>query len=120
MGFFCYVLKLKCGNYVGLFDIFILVYVDVVIGNNVFFFFRNMLIMLIYDVNDFNKIIVFLIVIGNNVWIILNVIILVGVKIGDNIIIGVGSVVIYDIFVNVFVVGNLCCVIKSIRFNKNE
>lgn len=36
-GFFCHAPKLKCGNYVGLSDTFILAYADVVIGNNVSF-----------------------------------------------------------------------------------
>lgn len=43
-----------------------------------------------------------------------------GVKIGDNTIIGAGSVVTHDIPANVFAAGNPCRVIKSIRFNKNE
>ena len=67
-GFFCHAPKLKCGNYVGLSDTFILAYADVVIGNNVSFSFRNMLITSTHDVNDFNKIIASSIVIGNNVW----------------------------------------------------
>ena len=119
-GFFCHAPKLKCGNYVGLSDTFILAYADVVIGNNVSFSFRNMLITSTHDVNDFNKIIASSIVIGNNVWITSNVIILAGVKIGDNTIIGAGSVVTHDIPANVFAAGNPCRVIKSIRFNKIE
>lgn len=40
--------------------------------------------------------------------------VLFGVMIGENLIIGVGSVVIKDIFVNVIVVGNFCWVICGI------
>ena len=90
-----------------------------IIGNNVSFSFRNMLITSTHDVNDFNKIMASSIVIGNNVWITSNVTILAGVKIGDNTIIGAGSVVTHDIPANVFAAGNPCRVIRNIRFNKN-
>lgn len=49
--------------------------------------------------------------IGLNIYIGINVIVLCGVIIGDNCVIGVGSVVIYDIFVNSVVVGVFCCVV---------
>ena len=52
--------------------------------------------------------------IGNNVWIGGNVIVLPGVKIGDNAVIGAGSVVNKDIPANVVAVGNPCKVIKEI------
>ena len=52
--------------------------------------------------------------IGNNVWIGGNVIVLPGVKIGDNTVIGAGSVVNKDIPSNVVAVGNPCKVIKNI------
>lgn len=55
-----------------------------------------------------------LIIIGNNVWIGGNVVVMFGVYIGDNIIIGSGSVVIKDILSDVIVVGNLCKVIRNI------
>lgn len=53
--------------------------------------------------------------IGNNVWIGGNVIVLPGVKIGDNTVIGAGSVVNKDIPANVVAVGNPCRVIKQIE-----
>ncbi len=52
--------------------------------------------------------------IGNNVWIGGNVVILPGVTIGDNSVIGAGSVVTKDIPSDVVVVGNPCKPIKQI------
>ncbi len=54
------------------------------------------------------------ITVGNNVWIGGNVIVLPGVSIGDNSIIGAGSVVNKSIPANVIAVGNPCKVIKKI------
>lgn len=52
--------------------------------------------------------------IGNNVWIGGNVCVLPGVTIGDNCVIGTGSVVVKDIPANSVAVGNPCKVVKSI------
>jgi len=54
------------------------------------------------------------ITVGNNVWIGGNVVVLPGVTIGDNAVIGAGSVVNKDIPSNVVAVGNPCRVIKEI------
>lgn len=54
------------------------------------------------------------ITIGNNVWIGGNVVILPGVTIGENSVIGAGSVVTKDIPANVIAVGNPCKVVKEI------
>lgn len=51
--------------------------------------------------------------VGNNVWIGGNVVVLPGVKIGDNVVIGAGSIVTKNIPSNVVAVGNLCKVIKE-------
>ncbi len=56
----------------------------------------------------------FPIFIGNNVWIGGNVIINPCVKIGDNSVIGVGSLVTIDIPANVVAVGNPCRILKQI------
>ena len=56
----------------------------------------------------------FPITIGDNVWIGGHVVILPGVTIGDNSVIGSGSVVTKDIPANVVAVGNPCKVIKTI------
>ena len=52
--------------------------------------------------------------VGNNVWIGGNVVVLPGVSIGDNTVIGAGSVVNKDIPSNTVAVGNPCRVIKQI------
>ena len=51
---------------------------------------------------------------GDNVWIGGNVVVLPGVKIGSNTVIGAGSVITKDIPSNVVAVGNPCKVIKNI------
>ena len=52
--------------------------------------------------------------VGNNVWIGAQVCVLPGVSIGDNCVIGAGSVVVRDIPANSIAVGNPCRVIKTI------
>jgi maltose O-acetyltransferase len=58
--------------------------------------------------------------VGNNVWIGGSVVVLPGVSIGDNSIIGAGSVVTKDIPENVIAVGNPCRVIKEIFREEND
>ncbi len=53
--------------------------------------------------------------IGNDVWIGGNVVVLPGVKIGNNVVIGAGSIVNKDIPSNSVAVGNPCRVIKEIK-----
>ncbi len=55
------------------------------------------------------------ITIGNNVWIAANSVILHGVEIGENSIIGAGSIVTKSIPPNVFAAGNPCKVIKYLK-----
>lgn len=52
--------------------------------------------------------------IGNNVWFGGNVVVLAGITIGDNVVIGAGSVVSKDIPPNTVAVGNPCKVIKDL------
>ena len=54
------------------------------------------------------------ITVGNDVWIGGNVCVLPGVTIGDNCVIGAGSVVVHDIEPNSVAVGNPCRVVKKI------
>ncbi|MDO5571046.1 MAG: sugar O-acetyltransferase [Bacteroidales bacterium] len=54
------------------------------------------------------------VIIGNNVWIGGNVIIMPGVTIGDNCVIGAGSIVTKDIPSNTMAFGNPCKVVKEI------
>lgn len=60
------------------------------------------------------------ILIGNNVWVGGNAIILGGVTIGDNVVIGAGSVVSKDIPANSLAVGNPCRVIREITEQDRE
>lgn len=60
------------------------------------------------------------IIIGNNVWIGGNVVILPEVRIGDNVVIGAGSVVTKDIPSNVVAVGNPCKVLRKINDNDKK
>ncbi len=53
--------------------------------------------------------------IGNNVWIGASCVILPGVSIGDNTVIGAGSIVTKDIPSNVVAMGNPCCVSREIN-----
>ncbi len=55
------------------------------------------------------------ITVGNNVWLGGNVVVLPGVTIGDNSIIGAGSVVTKDIPANVIAIGNPCKVIRPVK-----
>ena len=55
------------------------------------------------------------VIIGNNTWIVGGVIILPGVTIGDNVVIGAGSIVTKDISSNKIAFGNPC---KVVRDNK--
>ena len=57
------------------------------------------------------------IIVGDNVWFGGNVVVLPGVKIGDNTVIGAGSVVTKDIPSGVVAVGNPCRVIKNITIS---
>ena len=58
--------------------------------------------------------------IGNNVWIGSNVVILPGITIGDNSVIGAGSVVTHDIPENVVAVGNPCHLLRKINERDKE
>ena len=55
------------------------------------------------------------VVIGNNVWIGMNCVIMRGVTVGDNVVIGANSVVTKDIPANTIAAGNPCKVIKERR-----
>ena len=58
--------------------------------------------------------------IGNNVWIGENVILLRGISIGNNCVIGAGSLITKNIPDNCIVVGNPCKILRNIQFKKLE
>ena len=91
---------------------------DIYIGNNLLIW-KNLIID--YLTNTINKIIIkkqaqfnIPVYIGDNVWIGGGSIILPGVKIGKNSVIGAGSVVTKDIPENVVAVGNPCRILREI------
>lgn len=96
------------------YGLFVIAYAPIKIGAGSMFSFNNTIITSTHDYQDFNTVKAFPVVIGKNVWITSNVTILPGVHIGDNSIIGAGSVVTKDIPSNVFAAGNPARVIKSI------
>ena len=116
--FYCSSQEIQIGINCSLSDTYIVAYSKVKIGDNCSFSFRNFIVTSSHEINDFSNIVSKDIVIGDNCWITTNVTILGGVTIGNNCIIGAGSVVTNDIPANVFAAGNPCKVIKKIKFNK--
>ena len=55
------------------------------------------------------------VLLGDNVWLGLNAVVLKGVTIGENSVIGAGSIVTKDIPANVIAAGNPCRILKSIK-----
>lgn len=96
-------------------DRFFLDYAPIYIGNNAKFSFQNMIITSMHDLEKFDRIIAAPVYIGNNVWITSRCLVLPGVKIGDNSVIGAGSVVTTDIPANVFAAGNPARIIHPVK-----
>ena len=115
-GFYCSSSLLEIGENTGLGNLHIVAWAKVTIGKNCSFSFGNTIITSTHDYNDFNTVIGKPVIIGDNVWVTSNVIILPGVRIGSNTVIGAGSVVTQDIPSGVFAAGNPCKVIKKINF----
>lgn len=114
----CSAPNLILGENVGLSDTFIVAYAPIIIGDNCSFSFRNVILTSTHDLTEFSTVIAKPVIIGDNVWVTTNVTILPGITIGNNTVIGAGSVVTTDIPSNVFAAGNPCRVIKSINFKK--
>ena len=84
------------------------------IGNNLRMGPNVGLISANHDPDDYDKWVEVLpIVIGNNVWIGMNAVVMPGVSIGDNVVIGANSVVTRDIPSNSIAVGSPCSVISE-------
>lgn len=96
-------------------DTVIFDYAPVDIGKGTIFSGKNTLITSTHTFENFNIVEAKPIYIGKNVWVTHRCIILGGVTIGDNSVIGAGSVVTKDIPENVFAAGNPCKVIKAIQ-----
>lgn len=89
-------------------------YAPVTVGENTRFSGENLILTSTHKTDDFDTVIARPVVIGKNVWITYRCIILGGVSIGDNAIIGAGSVVTKSIPANVIAAGNPCRVIKKL------
>ena len=105
---------------VGLHDTFCVDWGLIKIGQNTAFSNQNMILTSTHDLEKFNEVIVKPVSIGANVWITCRVIILPGVSIGDNSVIGAGSIVTKDIPEGVFAAGNPCKPIKKIDRGKTK
>lgn len=106
------------GGYVSFNNSYILDYAPIYFGNQVLIGPDCKLITSWHPENNLHEVRAKEIIIGNNVWLTMNVIILPGVTIGDNVIIGAGSIVTKSIPNNVIAAGNPARVIKnrSIKF----
>lgn len=96
-------------------DTFFLDYAPIYIGEGSRFAFENMVITSTHDKNNVDLVRARPVTIGKNVWVTTRCIILGGVTIGDNSIIGAGSVVAKDIPANCFAAGNPCEVVKYFK-----
>lgn len=105
-------------NFIGNFNLTILDEADVAIGDNVFIGPNTSLCTVIHSLNpkerNEGQMCAKPIVIGNNVWIAANAVILPGVTIGDGAVVGAGSVVTKNVAPGTLVVGNPALKIKNI------
>jgi maltose O-acetyltransferase len=105
------------GSNLDLSNAFILDYAPIYFGNNVVVGRDVKLITSWHPMENFNEVKAKSISIGDNVWLTMNVIVLPGVTIGKNSVIGAGSVVTHSIPENVLAAGNPAKVIKKIKRN---
>ncbi len=115
-GFYCSAPNIEVGEGTGLGNLYVRAVANVKIGKNCSFSYNNMILTGTHDYNDFSIVIAKPVTVGDSVWVTSNVIILPGVTIGSNTIIGAGSVVTKSIPAGVFAAGNPCKVIKEIQF----
>lgn len=118
--FKCNAPLLNLGENVYLSDTHIVAWAPIYIGRNTTFSNKNSIINSTHDFANFFTVIGKPCIIGENTWITSNCTILGGVTIGDNTIIGAGSIVTHDIPSGVFAAGNPCKIIKKISFRIND
>lgn len=114
-GFLCLYGNLYVRDNCDLNDTFFLDYAPIHIGKNTRFAFECIVITSQHKIGDFKTVIAKEVTIGDNVWIASRAIILGGVTIGNNSVIGAGSVVTKDIPPNCFAAGNPARVIKYLN-----
>ena len=103
------------GSNLDLSNAYILDYAPVYFGNNVVIGRDVKLITSWHPVEDFNEVKAKPIFIGDNVWLTMNIIVLPGVSIGNNTVIGAGSVVTHSSPDNALAAGNPAKVIRQIN-----
>lgn len=113
-GFYSVIPEYLFAKNVNLNDTVFINYAPVTIGSGSRFSGENLLLTSTHSSDDFSIVTAKPIVIGSNTWITYRCIILGGVTIGDNVIIGAGSVVANDVPSNVLASGNPCRIIKTI------
>jgi acetyltransferase-like isoleucine patch superfamily enzyme len=106
--------KLTIGNNCGFSGTVIGCFVEIVIGDNVKCGANTLITDSDWHPEDSRSSEVKPIYIEDNVWLGVNVIVLKGVRIGQNSLIGAGSVVVKDIPANVVAAGNPCKVIRNL------
>lgn len=117
-GFKCLYGNFIVGREVALHDSYCLDYAPIVLGDYVSLSSgRSMLLTSTHDFNDFKRVIARPIVIERNAWIASGCIILGGVRIGENTVVGAGSVVTESLPPNVLAAGNPAKVIREIQRN---
>lgn len=104
----------------GLNDTFFLDYAPIYIGERTNFGWENIVITAFHDRQNIKIVRAKPIIIGRNVWITSRCVILAGVTIGNNSIIGAGSIVSRNIPANCFAAGNPCRVIKYFKKRGSE
>ncbi|MDA3926994.1 MAG: acyltransferase [Kiritimatiellae bacterium] len=107
--------QVYCEKNVNLGNTLFVDYAPIYIAEYVGFAFNNTIVTSSHDPENFKRAIIRPVVIERNVSITTNVTILGGVRIGENSIIGAGSVVTKSIPPNVFAAGNPCVPIKEIN-----
>ena len=116
-GFYCIYGNIDAED-VNLCDAFCIDYGLIKVGKHTSFSFQVMILTSNHDLEDFRKVIVEPVIIGENVRIESRAIILKGVTIGDNTVIGAGSVVTKDIPSGVLAAGTPCRAIRQIDRGK--
>jgi acetyltransferase-like isoleucine patch superfamily enzyme len=105
------------GSNLDLSNAYLLDYAPIYFGNNVVVGRDVKIITSWHSLDNFNEVRAEPIHIGDNVWLTMNIIVLPGVTIGKNSVIGAGSVVTHSIPENVLAAGNPAKVIKNIIRN---
>ena len=114
-GFYLVIDEYLYAKNVNLNDTVFINYAPIIIGCGTKFSGGNLILTSNHQPDNFSNVVAQPVVIGSNVWITYNCIILGGVTIGDNVIVGAGSVITRDIPSNCIASGNPCRVVKLLK-----